>query len=141
MSVAVAELEQYAGQKVVLVYTPSGENEATEVEGTAEAANQMGVLLKPKGRQNMELIEVAQIEDIRFAPEKAKDLKAQELQLVKYGSARKHVLDRHGVTLAEANAMSEEDALSTHAEIDHTGLGHVHVEKKKDEKKDEASSE
>jgi hypothetical protein len=86
----------------------------------------MGILLKPKGRQNVELIEIEQIEDVRFAPEKPKDLKAQRMDETKYGAARKHLLDRHAGRLDKVNKLSEEDALKAHADTDHSNLGHFH---------------
>lgn len=140
MPVVAEDLEQFAGQKVVVVYTPSGKSEAVEAEGTAEAANIMGIVFKLRGRQNSELIEVGQLEEVRFAPEKLKELKQQDLTPVKYGSARKHLLDRHGITLEWVNKTSEEDALTAHAASPHGEIGHQHVEKKVEEKKDEAAA-
>lgn len=131
MPVNPSELEQFAGQKVIVKYVPDGETDLKEVEGTAEAANEKAVVLKPKGRQNVELIAASQIEEISFAPEKAKDLKVQELAVVKYGSARKHLLDRHAGRLDKVNKLSEEDALEAHASTDHSNLGHNHDKKEK----------
>lgn len=138
MPVDPNELSQYAGQKVIVTYVPDGENEAKEVEGTAEAANAQAVVLKPKGRQNVELIAAGQIEEISFAPEKAKELKTQELAVVKYGAARKHLLDRHAGRLDKVNKLSEEDALTAHADTDHKNLGHNH--EKKDKPVEEAAA-
>jgi hypothetical protein len=130
MPVTPEDLDQFAGQKVVVTYQPKGKTENVEVEGLAEAANAMGIVLKPKGRQNNELIEIDQIDEVVFAPEKLKELKQQDLTPLKYGAARKHLLDRHAGKLNKVNSLSEEDALKAHADTDHSNLGHQHVEKK-----------
>lgn len=141
MTVTAEEITQYEGQKVVIVRNLPDAPEAVELEGTAEKANALGVLLKPKGRQNLELIEMSEIEEIRFVSEKPKELKPAELKLVGYGNARKHLADRHGLKLSEVKDLTEEDALIQHNETDHSDVSHVHVEKKADDKKDETPDE
>lgn len=134
------DFSKYQGQKVIVqvkLDTPNDNGETlVEIEGKAEAANALGILLKPKGRTQVELIEADKIEGVEFAPEKERKLTAKPLLIVKYGQARNHLLERHGMTLTEANAISEEDALSQHDDFDHESadLGHVHKEK---ESKDE----
>ena len=129
------DLAQYEGKKVVITQNLKEPNEngetAVEVEGQVQVGNENGVLIKPKGKTNFALIEAQDIEDIRLAPEKDKSLKASKLKLVKVGSARRHLLERHGVTLKWANSVSEEQALQYHDSIDHVeaDLGHVHVDK------------
>lgn len=129
------DLSQYAGQRVIVTVNldePNAKGETcVEVEGTAEAANAAGIMFKPKGRTSVEIIEIAKIERVQFAPEKPKDLKAKPLQLVKYGTARAHLLERHGYKISSVNALTEEQALRTHGEIEHEAqeLGHLHQEK------------
>lgn len=131
MSVESTDLSKFVDQRVRLVVNPKAgeEGKATEVEGTALAANELGVLLKPKGRTQAELVELAQIESISLAPEKLKELKSKRLDPVKPGSARQHLLDRHGFSLERVNKLTEDAALKSHGEIDHSSLGHYHAEK------------
>jgi hypothetical protein len=141
MPVDPDDLEQFAEAKVVVKYVPTGKTDLLEVEGTADAANTTGIVFKPKGRQNVILIEASQIEEIGFAPERAKEIKPQDMAILKYGSARKHLADRHGASIKALNALSEEDALSLHGDGSHDDLSHKHVEKKDEEKKEAPVSE
>ena len=126
---------EFVGKKIVLTRNldqPNDKGElAEEIEGTLEAANDQGILFKPKGKVKPDIIVTKDIEDIRYAPEKAKNLKAKTLKPITYGQARSHLLERHGMTLSEVNAMTEEQAFKYHQELDHVaaGLGHVHGEK------------
>lgn len=124
------DYSQYADQKVIVTVNldePNDKGEtAVEIEGTALAANELGILLKPKGRTKAELIEASKIEQVQFAPEKARDLKAKSLKVVGYGDARQHLLDRHGVALAWVNGATEAQALEYHSGLDHSDLGHNH---------------
>lgn len=143
MSVTAEDLKQYEkGNRVVVVKNLNEPNEAgesaVEVEGTVEAVNQMGMLIKPKGRVNLDLIELAQIEEISFAAEKLTTIKQKTLQPITYGNARKHLASAHGIELTWLNANSEEAALKFHNDLDHTNLGHKH--EAKDEAKDEAAT-
>jgi hypothetical protein len=123
---SVENISQYENQKIILTVEVDGSN--AELEGTALAANEMGVLLRPKGKVSSDLYEAAKIESIRLAPVNSSELKASELKIVKVGSTRKHLLDRHGYTLAQVNTVAELDAYEAHSELDHSGLGHTHVE-------------
>lgn len=135
MAVSAPELSKYQSKRVVVVRNLAEPNEkgerAVEIEGLAQAANALGVLIKPKGKTNVELIELHDIEEISFAPEKNKILKPKSLRPVTYGQAKSHLLERHGYTLTEANALTEEEALETHDKIDHVedDLGHIHEDK------------
>jgi hypothetical protein len=130
-----ADLDQFAGKKVIITRNLAEPNEAgetaVELEGKAESANSLGVLFKPKGKTGLELIEVGEIEDIRLAPETDKRLSAKTLKITELGAAKQHLIDRHGLTLTEVNGLDEPTAFSYHAELDHKGLdlGHVHGEK------------
>lgn len=135
-----ADLTKFAGQKVIAQVKLDKPNEKgetlVEVEGTALAANEMGILLKPKGKTQAELIEAAKLEGVEFAPEKPKEIKAKTLQHVTYGNARTHLLERHGIRLTEANSLSEASALEYHTGLDHVeaNLGHVHGDKTQTER-------
>lgn len=139
-------LTQYTDQKVIVqvkLDEPNAEGATlVEVEGTCLAANELGVLFKPKGRTKAELIEADKIESINFAPEKARVLKPISLKEVAYGDARKHLLERHGVALSWVNneATTEASALEYHQTLDHADLGHNH-DPKPEKAKDEADTE
>lgn len=130
MAVTAEDLQKFEEDNKVLVVYNKGDK-TIEAEGTLRSVTDLAILLKLKGRTNSELIEVDEIEDIQFAPEKAKELKAKTLTPVKFGSVRQHLLDRHGYTLEQVNAMTEEDAFELHRSIDHKAqeLGHVHGNK------------
>jgi hypothetical protein len=138
------DLSQYIGQQVVVTQNlpePDDEgNSAIEVEGKVQTANELGILIKPKGQVNFKLIRIEEIEDVVVKHDKAKALKATVLKPVTLGQARRHLLERHGLTLTEANGLSEEAALQYHNSLDHEqlDLGHVH-EEKKDKGSDEDS--
>lgn len=140
MSVNPSELSKFADQKVIVQINldkPNDKGETlVEVEGTALAANEMGILLKPKGKTQAELVEAAKIEGVVFAPQKEKEIKAKTLQPIKYGQARSHLLERHGATLTDVNGLTEEQALDYHTELNHaeTDLGHVHGDKAQTER-------
>jgi hypothetical protein len=132
------QLDQYIGKRVVVVRNVNGENgpEAVEIEGYVETANAKGVLLKPKGKTQFDLIEADEIEKIDLAPEDTK-LKARRINPVKLGQAKNHLLERHGYTLTQVNDMTEQEAFEFHLSLDHKAedLGHYHAEKpaKKDD--------
>lgn len=136
---ATQDLTSFVDRKVVLVYN-SGD-ETKEIEGTVQQASAVGVIIKPKGRAGIELIEAGQIERIEAAPEKEKTLPQKNLKNVLYGAARQHLLDRHSFTLTQVNSMTEEAALEVHDAIDHADLGHSHGEVTKNEVTGEAAPE
>lgn len=128
---SIENIDQYQGKKIVLVRNEPGKTDAVELEGTATIANEMGILLKPKGKTSLELIDLDQIESVEFVVEKDKPLSRKTLKVVEYGAAKNHLLERHGFTLARVNELSEKDALKLHNSIDHEAddLGHVHGDK------------
>jgi len=123
--------DQFAGKRVIVVHRVDGKTDAEEVEGTAEAANDQAILLKPKGKTQLQLIEAGNIEDVRFVEDKPKALARKTLKVVQFGQARNHLLERHAFTLSQVNEMSEQEALEKHEGIDHeaSDLGHVHGDK------------
>lgn len=127
-----SELDQYQGKKVILtVVNPDakeGEPSDREIEGKAEAANALGIMLKPKGKTGLELYEADQILAVNYAPEKERELKAKMLKPVEHGNAKQHLVDRHGYKLAEINKMEETSAFEFHNGLDHKelDLGHYH---------------
>jgi hypothetical protein len=129
-----SEFDQYQGKKVILTVADATEEnpgQTKEIEGTATAANALGIMLKPKGKTGLELYEADTIQSVAYAPEKEKELKAKTLKVVEYGNAKQHLVDRHGYKLSEINKMSEQEAFDFHNDLDHVELelGHVHGEK------------
>lgn len=142
------QLAEFKDKKVVVTRNLPEPNEkgesAVEIEGTVQIGNALGLLIKPKGKTNFELIPAAEIEEVVLAKESNKALKRSKLQHVKLGQARRHLLERHGIALAWVNNATEEQALEYHNSLNHEelDLGHVHVEKSKDEPAgDESSTE
>jgi hypothetical protein len=128
-----ADYSEFEGKKVILTATVDGEQ--VELEGTAETVNELAILFKPKGKAKLDIIEAENIVGVRYAPEKPKTLKAKSLLPIQYGQARQHLIDRHGYTLSDINAMTEEQAYNFHKELDHkaSDLGHVHAAKEQTE--------
>ena len=119
--------EQYNGKKV-LVTVNQADGTAAEVEGTVEIGTAAGLLIKPKGKTKLDLIESANIAEVKLAPETAKAITAKKLKPIVLGQARGHLLERHGYKLKDINAMNEDTAFDFHESIDHKSedLGHVH---------------
>lgn len=141
MTTQTVEKKDYAelaNKKVTVVRNlsePDADGNGTvEIEGTVQVANEMGILIKPKGKVTFDLIGLAEIEDVYLTPDKDKDFVASKLKPVEPGKMRRHLLDRHGVALAWANQATEEEAVAYHDSLDHKGadLGHIHVEPKPD---------
>lgn len=131
---AKLELEQYTDKRILV--TVNTEEGASEVEGVAQAANELGLLIKPKGKMGLDLIPIADIIEVKYVAEKQKPLVAKVLKPVGFGQARTHLLERHALLLEEVNGMSEQEAFDKHNEIDHVeaDLGHVHGDKNKTER-------
>lgn len=133
MTVNVTELKKYQDKKVVVTRNLPDKPEAVEIEGTVQVSNDMGILIKPKGKTQFELIPLAEIEAVNFVQETDKALKPKTLKVVDYGQARAHLADRHGYTLAQVNKMTEKVAYEFHTsgDMNHTTLdvSHVHGDK------------
>lgn len=129
------ELEQYNGKKVVVV-KKNKEGGADEIEGTVQSGNELGLLVKLKGKTTADIIEAADIVEVRYVVDAPKALERKVLKVVEFGQARNHLLERHGFTLAQINAMDEKAAFDTHNSVDHVyaDLGHEHGDKKKTER-------
>lgn len=134
MTTTATDYSEYVGKKVILTRKLE-DGSADEVEGNVEVANATGVLVKPKGKVQLVLVDAADVIEVRLAPESSKKLKAKKLKTIALGQARSHLLERHGGTLTEVNEMTEEEALSFHESINHVeaDLGHVHAENDSDE--------
>lgn len=131
------DLTPYHEQKVVLKkrVTKDGQPALEELTGTAVAATTgIGVLFKPKGRQQAGIVAVDDIEEIDFAPSEVKPIKPKYVPVVVHGKAREHLVYAHGygrTGKGNIDEMTEEAALEWHNQMDHGNLGHIHGEKPK----------
>lgn len=142
----VENLDQYENQRVLLVRNVTeddGSIVAEESEGTVLAVNAEagGILFKPKGRVQAQLLMTDDLESIEFAPIKEKSITVRWLKDVKFGMTRQHLADRHGWPVAEVDRLSEAEALEEHGQIDHEGLSHRHGEKPEKENEDSTDEE
>ena len=140
------DLTEFKEGTTVIVVKKVQDGTAAEIEGTVQSGNELGLLIKPKGKTKFELILAADIDEVRPVKEDAKPLTRKTLKVVELPQARNHLLERHAFTLAKVNAMSDEEAFKTHESIDHeaSDLGHVHGEKGKSDREaaiDEAAGE
>ena len=140
MSVDTSTLEQYSGKQVIL-HTKDESGDLIEREGKVEAASEFGMAFKEKGKRDSELVEPDQIEEIALAPTKPKKLAQKKLKPVTDNTVRQHLLDRHGLTRTQVNELSDEQAWDYHDELDHSDLGHRHVEPDDDDDENESDSE
>lgn len=135
------DYSQYDGKKVVVFLNAAPEGGEPSIEGTVSVGNEMGLLIKPKGKTSLDLIEAGNIASVETAPDAPKKLQVKALQPLKEGQARQHLVDRHGYAVADVEGMTEDDALAFHnEELNHSGLGHNHEGKSKAEKEAEAAN-
>lgn len=130
------DYSKYQGKKVLLVRNEAGKTDSEELEGSIEATNALGVVLKPKGKSQLILIEASEIERIDFMDEKPKDLVRKTLKLVEFSQARNHLLERHGYTMKQIGELTEKEAFEFHVTLNHVelDLGHDHSDKKETER-------
>lgn len=129
MTTVTEDLTQWKDRKVIVTINKTdseGQPTAEEIEGVVENASAIGLLIKPKGKGTVEMVEATDIESIVPVAEKPKPLKSKSVKEIPFGQVRAHLLVSHGAQLSEINNMTEEDALKTHDAIDHADLGHQH---------------
>lgn len=130
MAGTTQDLTQFVDKKVVVVKNAE-DGTSVEVEGTVQSGNELGLVIKPKGKTNFDIIQASDIEEVRLVESAQKSLTRRTLKPVKLEQARNHLLERHAYTLAQVNKMSDQQALDAHEGIDHeaSDLGHVHGDK------------
>lgn len=133
MSTTVSDLSEWVDKQVIL-HLKKEDGSLEEVEGLVEAASEAGMAFKRKGKGGLALIMPDEIEEIQAAPEKPKALTVKKMQPIKEGQARQHLLTYHGVPLDWAKGTDEKAAFQYHLELDHSNLGHKHVEKTETER-------
>lgn len=136
MSVTLEDLQPHVEKEAVL-HLKQDDGSLKEVTGTIKAATVAGVPFKTKGKAGIDLLTVDQIEEVAAAPPKAKSVTQKKIDLVADGGMRQHLADRHGIELEWCKNATEEQAVEFHNGIDHSKLGHVHVDKKAEKEKSE----
>ena len=136
MSVSVEDLVKHI-DKDVIVHLIQEDGSLEETEGKIKAASEAGVAFKPKGKSGVDLLMVAQIEEIAAAPSKPKSIAQKKIKPVPEGGMRQHLADKHGISLKWCRDSTEEAAVEFHNSLDHADLGHVHVEAAKAEESSE----
>lgn len=122
------------GQRILLTVKGEDGGDADQFEATVESVNEMGVLVRRKGRAALKLYAADDVIETQVLPEKPKTLKPKRINPLKLGAAREHLVLHHGYKIADIQDRSEEWALEFHnSQIDHEGLGHFHAEAKKQE--------
>ena len=125
------DYSKYEGKKVTFTRSEEGQTDAVEIEGTVQSGNALGILIRPKGKTQFELIPAAEISEINFVDDKPKDLTVKTLKVIEFGSGRAHLLERHNFTLTDVNKLTELQGYDLHNLIDHVAenLGHIHGDK------------
>lgn len=128
-------LESYTGKKIKVTVDQPG-RERREITGKVDLANVMAMIVKEERQTMTTLIEASWIVpgSIEEIVEKPRELKARRLDPLTASNARHHLLDRHGWWLftvpgidnTGVNQMTDEEALTLHATLDHSILGHYH---------------
>lgn len=138
MTVTIEDLQPYVDKEAVLHLIQEDES-LKEVTGTIKLATAAGIGFKQKGKSGVDLLTVDQIEEIDYAPVKEKSVVQKKLDIIEFGKARQHLVDRHGVELQWAKDNDEKTAFDWHAGLDHSNLGHVHEAKKEKDESSDAS--
>lgn len=135
MSAAVINLAEYTGKKVNVKLL----NEDETFPAVVEEATEFAAILRRKGKSALEMHPKDDIEEIELQPEHERELKARRLDPVTLDNVKRHLIDRHGYSLASVNPMSPESAYQFHNEqVDHAELGHYHAEAPKKDERDAA---
>lgn len=135
MSAAVINLAEYTGKKVNVKLL----NEDETFPAVVEEATEFAAILRRKGKSALEMHPKDDIEEIELQPEHERELKARRLDPVTLDNVKRHLIDRHGYSLASVNPMSPEYAYQFHNEqVDHAELGHYHAEAPKKDERDAA---
>jgi hypothetical protein len=137
MSVTLDDLQPFVG-KAVILHKIKDDNTLEQIEGEIKMATVAGVPFKPKGSAPIELLTVAQIEEVVLAPVKAKAVSKKHLAVIELGQSRQHLADRHGISLKWCKDASEQEAFDYHAGLDHSDLGHDHEKKDKPDEREAA---
>lgn len=125
MTAATIDLTQYTEKKVNIKLRDEDET----FPATVESATDVALIFRRKGKSALEMKTADEVELIELQPEAERELKARRLDPVTLDNVKRHLVDRHGYSLASINALSSEAAYKFHEEeVDHAELGHFHAE-------------
>lgn len=125
MTTGTIDLTQYADKKVNIKLHDEDETFPAMVE----SATAVALIFRRKGKSAVEMKTAEEVETIELQPEAERELKARRLDPVTLDNVKRHLVDRHGYSLASINALSSEAAYNFHeSEVDHSELGHYHAE-------------
>lgn len=133
----LADIQKYA-DKEAIIHLVEEDGSVSEHHVTILKATVAGVAYKEKGKGDVKLTTPEAIYEIGDAPVKEKSVSQRKVDLVAEGSMRQHLADRHGIELAWCKQATEAQAVEFHNGLDHSKLGHVHVDKKAEKEKQEA---
>lgn len=97
-------------------------------KATLRAASAVGVVFKPRGSAQTDVLLPADIVSIVEPEVGPKLVRARRLARPLQHKVREHLALHHGYKLSDINAMDDETALRFHDGLDHSELGHVHRE-------------
>lgn len=144
MTAPAIDLSEYANRKVLVRFDS---DEAELEKGTVTAATPLGIIFKPYGKSNADLVPAARIRHIELQPDDS-ELKPRRVNPATLANVKRHLVDWHGYKLADVNAMTPEAALAFHEgtmegveKIDHSLLGHYHAEAPSKGNTDEAGED
>lgn len=121
------DLPSYEGKRVIVqedITHLQGDEDFREVEGTVGRADATGLVLST--REGVVIIPSSRILDVDLRV--ITRLQRRWLREAGLSTVRQHLLDRHGFPfdLVAAQGMEPKTYLQTHANIDHSNLGHQH---------------
>lgn len=131
--VKASDLAGYAGKVVVIQQdidpALNDGDSFREVQGRCIVGNETGVVLQLRnGTTEMFMLEVLlDIEEVTKV--RVERLVKRWIDVIPAGSARQHLLDRHGMPMEVARSLSPDEALTLHELADHNKLGHGHGNK------------
>lgn len=141
MSVTLEELQPFVG-KPVIVHVIQDDNSLKETPGEIIMATVAGIPFKTKGgKGGVGLLTLDRIEEVTLAPVKDRPVIQKKIDLIEPGKMRQHLLDRHGVEFDWAKNANEAQAVEWHNSLDHSKLGHTHVDKKAEKAKSDKERE
>lgn len=129
MTVSSVDLGTLDGQRI-RVKARDGDAAEFEWEGTVIAASPIAILVKPRGAMLAELIQAESIIELDVLANPNAKLILRRLRILKPHEVRQHLIDRHGMNFEVVESMNDIEAFEYHNSIDHSGLGHMHEDKK-----------
>ena len=125
MSITLKDVAHFEGLRVDM-FLPNPDGSAREVNALIVTVNEFGLLYRERGKTKVDLASMADVIEIRSAPEEPSSVKVKHLRPLALGKARQHLASDHGYFVSHVGSMSEEDAHKFHLGLDHADLAHDH---------------